>query len=97
MDINNKVLQVEGIVKTYGKGENKTEALKGITFDVLEGEFLGIMGASGSGKTTLLNCIATVIKPDSGRIALNGRDVSQLRGGKLADYRSNGAAGGRNC
>ena len=89
MDMNNKVLQVEGIVKTYGKGENKTEALKGITFDVLEGEFLGIMGASGSGKTTLLNCIATVIKPDSGRIALNGRDVSQLRGGKLADYRSN--------
>jgi len=84
-----KVLQVESITKVYGKGDNKTEALKGISFDVLNGEFLGIMGASGSGKTTLLNCIATMIKPTSGKIMLENKDISSFKGGKLADYRGN--------
>lgn len=46
----NKVLEVENIIKIYGKGENCTEALKGISFDVLEGEFLGIMGRAGRGR-----------------------------------------------
>nr|WP_274594908.1 ATP-binding cassette domain-containing protein [Desulfosporosinus fructosivorans] len=71
----NRVLQVESATKVYGKGDNKTEALRGISFDVLEGEFLGIMGASGSGKTTLLNCIATMIKPSLDAIGL--RDMIQ--------------------
>ncbi len=83
----NRVLQVESITKVYGKGDNKTEALKGISFDVLKGEFLGIMGASGSGKTTLLNCIATMIKPTSGKILLSNIDISSFKGGELADYR----------
>lgn len=82
-----RILQVKKVTKIYGKGGSKTEALRGISFDVLEGEFLGIMGASGSGKTTLLNCIATMIKPSSGRILLKGRDVSAFKGGELADYR----------
>ena len=82
-----RILQVEKVTKIYGKDSNKTEALRGISFDVLEGEFLGIMGASGSGKTTLLNCIATMIKPSSGRILLKGRDISSFKGGELADYR----------
>ncbi len=83
----NKVLQVERVEKVYGKGDNKTEALKGISFDVLDGEFLGIMGASGSGKTTLLNCIATMIKPSSGRITLKGSDISSFNVNMLANYR----------
>lgn len=87
MNTPKELLQVESLTKTYGKGENKTEALKGITFRVLEGEFLGIMGASGSGKTTLLNCIATMRKPTSGKIVLHGQDISGFRGGELADYR----------
>ena len=87
MDTEKEILQVEGLTKTYGRNENRTEALKGISFRVLEGEFLGIMGASGSGKTTLLNCIATMLKPTSGRIVLRGQDISGFRGGKLADYR----------
>ena len=82
-----RVLQVESVTKVYGKGDNKTEALRGISFDVLEGEFLGIMGASGSGKTTLLNCIATMIKPSSGRVLLKGKDISAFKGVQLADYR----------
>lgn len=85
--IGKELLQVESLMKTYGKEENRTEALKGISFQVLEGEFLGIMGASGSGKTTLLNCIATLIKPTSGKILLRGQDISGFHGKKLADYR----------
>lgn len=56
MNTNDQILQVESLTKVYGKGDNKTDALRGITFNVQKGEFLGIMGASGSGKTTLLNC-----------------------------------------
>lgn len=82
-----RILQVEKVTKIYGKDSSRTEALRGISFDVLEGEFLGIMGTSGSGKTTLLNCIATMIKPSSGRILLKGNDISSFKGGKLADYR----------
>ncbi len=78
---------MESLTKVYGKGDNKTEALKGITFNVLEGEFLGIMGASGSGKTTLLNCIATVLRPTFGKIVLHGKDLSKFRGNALSDYR----------
>lgn len=82
-----KILQVENITKTYGKGTNKTEAIRGITFDVFKGEFLGIMGASGSGKTTLLNCIATMSKPSTGKISLNGQDTALFSGKQLTDYR----------
>ncbi len=87
MNTQKEILQVESLTKVYGKGDNRTEALKGITFHVLEGEFLGIMGASGSGKTTLLNCIATVLKPTSGKIILHGKDLSGFRGSALSDYR----------
>ncbi len=87
MNTQQEILQVESLTKVYGKGDNRTEALKGITFHVLEGEFLGIMGASGSGKTTLLNCIATVLKPTSGKIILRGKDLSSFRGDALSDYR----------
>ena len=81
------ILQVEKLTKTYGKGSSRTEALRSICFDVLDGEFLGIMGASGSGKTTLLNCIATMSKPTSGKIVLRGKDVSAFQGSELAEYR----------
>lgn len=87
MNIPDSILEVRELTKTYGRGDSKTEALKGITFDVMEGEFLGIMGASGSGKTTLLNCIATMLKPTSGKIVLRGKDISGFRGAQLANYR----------
>jgi len=60
VNISDKLLQVKDVHKTFGEGNSETVALNGITFDVLPGEFLGIMGASGSGKTTLLNAIATM-------------------------------------
>lgn len=81
------ILQIESLKKYYGKTKNQTKALNGITFQVMPGEFLGIMGSSGSGKSTLLNCIATVIQPDSGSITMNGRQIHSLKGAALADYR----------
>ncbi len=89
MKISDRLLQVKEVYKTYGKAQNETVALKGITFDVLPGEFLGIMGASGSGKTTLLNCIATMIKPTSGQILLQGKNISSFGSTELAEYRGN--------
>mgnify|MGYP000137538693 FL=1 len=78
MNCKEKLLEVRDIHKVYTKEGVPTKALNGITFDVLDGEFLGIMGASGSGKTTLLNCIATVIKPTSGQVLLSGANVSSF-------------------
>ena len=89
MKISEKLLQVKDIKKIYGSGQNKTEALRGMTFDVIPGEFLGIMGASGSGKTTLLNCIATILRPTSGNILLSGEDIFSFKGNDLANYRGN--------
>lgn len=81
------ILEIESLKKYYGKSKSQTKALDGITFQVMPGEFLGIMGSSGSGKSTLLNCIATVIQPSSGSIMMNGRQIQTLKGKALADYR----------
>lgn len=81
------ILEIESLKKYYGKSKNQTKALDGITFQVMPGEFLGIMGSSGSGKSTLLNCIATVIQPGSGTITMNGKQIQTLKGAALADYR----------
>ena len=81
------ILRVESLKKHYGKEPNITKALNGISFQVIKGEFLGIMGSSGSGKTTLLNCLATIIKPTDGSIQMQGKDLGQLKGSQLADYR----------
>lgn len=82
-----KLLEVQELQKNYGKQDNVTKALNGVSFDILPGEFLGIMGPSGSGKTTLLNCIATIIKPTSGRVLLNGKNISAFDSKDLAEYR----------
>ena len=83
-----KVVQVDNVTKVYGKrDEKKYEALKGITFDVEQGEFVGIMGASGSGKTTLLNILSTLDKPTSGKVLINGRNITDLNKNQMADFR----------
>ena len=81
------ILRIESLKKHYGKEPNITKALNGISFQVVKGEFLGIMGSSGSGKTTLLNCLATIIKPTDGSIQMQEKDLGQLKGSQLADYR----------
>lgn len=82
-----KILEVQSLYKTYGKKENGTQALNGLSCSVMKGEFLGIMGSSGSGKTTLLNCIATMLRPTKGQILLNGENIAHFSMKQLAEYR----------
>ncbi len=71
------VLDITNLVKTYGTRSNLFPALKGINLTVKAGEFMGVMGPSGSGKTTLLNMAATIDRPTSGTIQINGQDIQR--------------------
>ena len=82
-----KVLEVKNIEKYYGNKSNLTKAIDNISFDVEEGEFVGIMGASGSGKTTLLNCISTIDRVTAGKIIINNQDITRLKGNNLNKFR----------
>ena len=82
-----KILEVKNLKKYYGRHGNITKAVDGISFDVLEGDFVAIMGASGSGKTTLLNTISTIDTVTSGNIYLDGVDITTLKEEELADFR----------
>lgn len=81
------VLEVKNIEKYYGNKSNLTKAIDDISFNVENGEFVGIMGASGSGKTTLLNCISTIDRVTSGHIIINNQDITKLKGNKLNKFR----------
>ncbi|MDY5654157.1 MAG: ABC transporter ATP-binding protein [Erysipelotrichaceae bacterium] len=83
------ILSVNNLSKTYVSrfGSNKVEALKNVSFQVEEGEYVAIMGESGSGKTTLLNILATLDKPSGGKVLLQGKDLSQIKEKDLASFR----------
>jgi putative ABC transport system ATP-binding protein len=81
------VLKVENVEKYYGNRGNLTKAIDNISFEVEKGEFLGIMGASGSGKTTLLNCISTIDRVTAGKIFIDGRNITNLKGEQLNRFR----------
>ena len=81
------VLELQNIEKYYGNKSNLTKAIAGISFNVEEGKFVGIMGASGSGKTTLLNCISTIDRVTAGKIIINNQDITKLKGNKLNKFR----------
>ena len=83
------VLELTDVKKIYQTKNIKTEALSGIHFSVQQGEFISIMGESGAGKTTLLNLIATLDKPTSGNILLNGKNISNLKDSEIASFRRN--------
>lgn len=86
-DSRNVLLSVRGVRKVYGSREAVTHALDDVSFDICEGEFVGVMGPSGSGKSTLLNCISTIDTVTSGNIILNGLDITQLRSRQLSKFR----------
>ena len=81
------ILRISNIEKYYGSGGNLTKALSDVSFQVHEGEFIGIMGASGSGKTTLLNCSSTIDTVSAGHIFLDGTDVTEIREKDIARFR----------
>lgn len=83
----NTILEVKNIEKYYGNKGNVTKAVHDMSFQVEEGEYIGIMGASGSGKTTLLNCISTIDTVTAGHILLNGKDMTTLKSKELAKFR----------
>lgn len=78
------VVRVEHVTKEYAMGRTVVKALRGVSLEIARGEFLCIAGPSGSGKTTLLNLIGCLDKPTSGRIVLEGHDISQLSAKELA-------------
>ena len=81
------ILEIAALKKYYGKEPNLTRALDGISFQVMPGEFLGIMGSSGSGKSTLLNQLAGLEKPTRGVVRIGGVPISQLNENQLAAFR----------
>lgn len=83
-----RILKIEKLSKSFGFGNGRTQALNSITFDVLDGEFLAIMGSSGSGKTTLLNCISTMSKASKGNIYFEDENIRKFSEKRLAKYRS---------
>lgn len=86
-DNRNVLLSVRDVQKVYGSREAITRALDDVSFDICEGELVGVMGPSGSGKSTLLNCISTIDTVTSGSIILNGRNITQLRSRQLSKFR----------
>ncbi len=81
------VLNVQNISKRYETDDNVTLAVNNVSFQVPHGSFIGIMGASGSGKTTLLNLIATIDKPTSGNIEINGQSIMDIAENDTAKFR----------
>jgi putative ABC transport system ATP-binding protein len=84
----NIVIQLQDIHKTYHTGEVDVHAVRGVTLDIAQGEFVALMGASGSGKSTMMNIIGCLDRPTGGKYSLDGIDVSQLDRDELADIRN---------
>jgi putative ABC transport system ATP-binding protein len=78
---------LEAVTKRYGEGETKVDALRGVNLRIREGEFLVVAGPSGSGKTTLLQLLGALDRPTSGRLVFEGRELSGLGDGELANLR----------
>ncbi len=83
------ILQAQNVRKSFGTRGNVQQVLKGIDLRVIEGEFVGIMGASGAGKTTLLNVLATIDRATEGKILINGADISTMKDAEISAFRRN--------
>jgi len=84
---NGHLVRVKDVVKTFKVGDGEVTILKGISFDVKEGEFVSIVGPSGNGKSTLLNMITGIDRPTAGEVIVTGREVHRMSENKLAAWR----------
>ena len=73
-----KIIELQGLCKTFGTGDGAVEALKDIHIDIEKGDIFGIIGLSGAGKSTLVRCINLLERPSSGRVIVNGLDMTAL-------------------
>jgi putative ABC transport system ATP-binding protein len=80
-------IEAIGLTKWFGTGETKTVAVREVSFQAYFGEMLFLVGPSGSGKTTLLSMISGVLRPNEGRVLVEGKDVWTLDDNQLADFR----------
>ena len=85
---NDGIVIVENATKSYVRGSEQVEVLKGVTLSIGSGEFVALIGPSGSGKTTLLNLIAGLDQPTTGRVIVAGRDISKISEAELARWRT---------
>ena len=83
----NPILEVKGVSKIYGEGENRVVAVDSVSLTLTPGEVLLIMGPSGSGKTTLLSMMGCILRPTSGEVYVEGKNVSDFSEDKLPDIR----------
>ena len=81
------ILEIKNLCKVYGSGETRVDALKDVSFDVEQGEFVAIVGPSGSGKSTLMHILGGVDVPTSGIVNIAGTDIGKLDENKLAIFR----------
>jgi len=82
-----EILKTENLRKTYGSGEAKVEALRGVNLTVNKGEFLSIVGTSGSGKSTLLHMLGGLDRPTDGKVIIDGKDIFSLKDEELTIFR----------
>lgn len=81
------ILELQNVEKIYGEKENQVQALRGVSLEVKEGEFIAIVGTSGSGKSTLLNLVGGLDTPSRGRIFVKGRETGSLSRKELTIFR----------
>ena len=82
------LVEISNVTKHYHKGGQTIRPLDGVSLSIERGEFVSLMGASGSGKSTLLNLVAGIDQPDSGRIIINGTDITTLSRTRKAHWRA---------
>jgi putative ABC transport system ATP-binding protein len=88
MNSTDAAVRLDDVRKTYKTGEVEVQAVRGVSIEIGQGEFVALMGSSGSGKSTLMNIIGCLDRPTSGRYFLDGEDVSSLSRDDLADVRN---------